>query len=349
MLKTYKNVSLLAVSTLILPISTMAAVPTLYGTNSVFDGWNTASGTIDTTVSCSGAGVSCTTISEEAGFKYEEVVTPAYSYLRMIMTDNNATGTPDTLDFTSETFIPYAEAGGGFQQGLASKQVIRDNSTGDNFLDIAEIQKGNLRQDPSGLSAAADMWSTRLSQTFDSGTGIGSLSSAFSFENYNEFTTGFATIPDTANVIGKKTSISQRINTGDTTDPNRRLMFELRQNEGYAGTSTAAFANPTGGYLVKEAIVTPGSVTLNAGAATPDVISWVEGDAVSATWIATSSNIEPGMVELSYENVTATDAATSTTTSASEVNDLGSGILLPEATLNPFDWDPANFGPQPVF
>jgi len=301
----------------------MSAVPVAY------DGWSATNGTVDSTTSCTEVGVSCTTLVEEAGFKYEEVVTPNYSYLRMILTDKDATGTPAELGYTSETFIPYAEAGGGFQQGLASKQVIRDAA--DNFVDSAEIQKGNLRQDPSGTSNAADMWSTRLKQSFSNTD----LVSTFGYEDYNEFTTAFAQNPDLPNIIGKKLEITQKTNTGDTSDPSKRQLFGHRQSKGYAGTSTAGFAGPTGNYLVKEAIVSAGSASLNTGA---DNIVWLEGEDVSTTWIGASSNLIAGEVALSYQRVN----NLTTGTSAKEI-----GMDLPEP-LDPFTWNP-NFGAQPTF
>ena len=76
-----------------------------------------------------------------------------------------------------------------------------------------------------------------------------------------------------------------------------------------------------------------------------------------ATWIASSSQTKPGMVDLSYQSVSATPAPTipvpnPVTTTASQMNKIDGSTMpdfeIPATSLNPFVWA-SDLGTQPTF
>lgn len=321
-----------------------------------YDNWTVgtggaAAGVIDTSTSCGNVGVTCKTLASDAGFQYEEVTTPAYSFLRLILTDQDASGDPTVatgptaLNFSSETFTPFALSGAGIAQGAASKQVVRDAA--DSFLVTAEVQKGNMR----GLNAATaeDMFTAKISQSFTDGD----LSTGFDFTNYTQFATGPANSPDTNVEIGRVLDISQEVLTGNPGDTSKKQLFVQRQRQGVAGNSTAVFPSflpfglPAdftvgGSYFINAPITAAGSMSLPVTAdGTPtgatNTVAWAARNDISTTWIAQSSNVSANGADLSYQRVV-------NNTTPAEATAVVIDIPTP---TNPFDWDP-NFGTEPV-
>ncbi len=291
------------------PDLVMAASPVGY------DGWSVTNGNIDTTASCTG--VTCTTLTADNGFLQQEVDTGTYKYIRLILTDPGASGNPTQLAYTSESLIPFAVAGAGFQQGLAAKQVIRDAADG--FESIAEVQKADFKR--LGSATPADMFNIRLSQT----TAQATTTSSFNYVNYTA--SGF---PDTNTVIGHKTDITFSVLTGDPGDTTKKTVFDYRERAGRDGQGNVFFggSNP---------ISTAGSTTLNG-----TTVSWADTSAVSSTWIAQSDVLKAGAAGFVYQG------AANLTTSAT-ANEFALDVPEP---ASPFDWNAtttANFGPAPTF
>lgn len=332
----HKSHKFLGLSVILLPGVALAAAPVNY------DGWTASSGTIDTSLSCSAAGVSsCKTLAEDDGFIQEEMIIDDYTYIRLIVTDPNADGAADEQAFTSESFVPFAFNDEGISQGVAAKNVVRDFAEG--FTDQAEVQRSMMRfRDPGmnnpadlpGPTPAEEMWSIRLTQTFDRSD----MQSVFMFENYTEMATFPAATPDTNNVIGYKMSISQVIPFDPTgsggLDPNAKQKFEHRQIAGAMGNFPIPLFFPSDYYAY--APLTPaGDMTLGG-----KTVSWSETDEVSTSWVVQTDLFDTSNVSVSAQtvtNLTTSDDASQTDTIA---------ITPP---VSPFDWDEPTFGPEPVF
>jgi hypothetical protein len=336
-----------AISSLVFSSAAFAAPPVPYGE------WSVTNGAVDTSVSCANTGVTCKTVASDNGFIYEEVSTPYYNFLRLILTDANATGVPTNLGFTSETYTPFALATDGIAQGIASKQVVRDAA--DNFVLDAEVQKGHMR----GLNAATadDMYSTKISQSMSNAE----MSGVFSFTNYTSFATGQSTTPDTDNERGRKLDISEQVLIGNPGDATKQQTFVQRQRSGDAGNG-APFpfpgapqvpiqftVNNSGNYFATAPITTAGSMTLpvtSNGRATTgtNTVAWASGNDIVTTWIAQDSNIAQNTATqsayaLSYQRVA---------NNTSGVNALAVVVdLSVPPPLNPFAWDQTNFGTAP--
>ena len=316
-------------SGLILPLGALAAPPVNY------DQWSVTSGTVDTSLSCSAAGVTCETLSSDDGFLQEQVNTPDYSYIRVIVTDSGASGDPTNLNFASESFVPFAFVNAGTTQGVAAQQILRDPAQG--LTDITQIQSAHMRfnNPAAGVSGdstpAADRWNVNINQTFDTAE----MTSSFSYKDYTQFNTGPANTPDTSQVIGYKMDIAQSVLTGAPGDTSQKQSFVQRERSGYQGNS---IGDPDfgGAYFVSEPLVTASTapITLNG-----TDITWQDAETIKTTWIAQSSGVTAGTVGFAYERAENVDAGTVADQFA---------LDIPEPA-NPFDWDSTNFGSAPTF
>ncbi len=352
-----------------LTIATTAATITLFTSSLAFaappvayDGWTVTGGVIDTSVSCGGVGVTCKELAPaDSGFKYEQVESDGSSFFRLILTDTNATGDPlitsgaGKLEFANENFIPFAIADEGIAQGIASKLVIREAAS--DFIVTAEVQKGNMRS--LYTTAPEEMFTTKLSQSFSSGT---DFDSSFSFLNYTAFSTSPATnTPDTNVEIGQRLEITQNVLVGEAGDTTKKQTFVQRKAKGFAGNTVS---NPWPGsppilktkfmtddgtgprYFIRAPITTLGSVALPVAAngrlvapAATNTITWSPADDIETTWISQSSNspLNANGTDLAFQRV-----SNNTTNTQAEIT----VIELPAATVSPFVWD-ANFGVAP--
>lgn len=320
-----KALIVLGFSTICAPGLVLAAAPL------AFDGWTTnASGAIDTGSSCSSKpGVTCKTLASDKGFLQEEVTTPDYTYVRMIVTDPTGAGGPAGKEFTAETFIPFAIGTAGISQGIAGKQVVRDVAEG--FTDQAEIQSAMMRFnnpamktffDPQTPTPAADMFKVRLTQTFDKPD----YQSTFKYTNYTAFSIGGNQV-DTDNVIGHTMDISQTIPIPNAPNANAKQSFVHKQVGGYAGNSVG-LPFPSN-YFSSAPITTAGSATLNG-----KTINWAQGETISTSYVAENTG---GLATTAQAltNVTTNDSASLTLTN----------VTTP---TSPTVW-PAIFGTAPSF
>ena len=134
------------------------------GSNPIpFNQWTVNNGVIDTATTCTTSGVSCTVLAQDDGFLQQQVVTDSGSYVQMILTNPGATGSPDTLAFTTENFVPDKNLS-GFD--IANRQVIRDIPRG--FEQIAQIDRAPF-EDPNNELVNlihVDLTQTLTSQDF---------------------------------------------------------------------------------------------------------------------------------------------------------------------------------------
>lgn len=305
------------------PALVAAAPPVAY------DGWTvTPGGMVDSSSSCTAPGVSCTTLFADTGFLYEEVTTSEYSYLRLILTEPSASGAPGTLNFTNETFIPFALEGSGILQGMATKQVIRDPL--EDFVATAEIQRSDLRRNSV---LPEDTFNVKLGQSIIDAE----MTSDFSYRNYTEYPSWYvpgAATPDSNNVMGEILDIAQDILVGEAGDTSKKQVVDYRKRNGYLGYSPSVW------WGVREPISTAGAVTLDG-----TTVSWTDAQDVTSLWVVQSSNVipAPGVVTadvgMAYQRVENRDDATS----AEEL------VLDVPQPLSPFDWDAATFDVAPSF
>jgi hypothetical protein len=144
---------------------TVVCQVTWAGSNPVpFNQWTVNNGVIDTSAACSAQGVSCTVLAEDDGFLQQQVITDSGSYVQMILTDPGASGSPDTLAFTTENFVPDKNLS-GFD--IANRQLIRDIPEG--FEQIAQIDRAPFEDPKNGLVNLihVDLSQTLTSQDFE--------------------------------------------------------------------------------------------------------------------------------------------------------------------------------------
>lgn len=326
-------ITVAAMAASLAPVVAFGAPPVPYG------GWSATNGAIDTTASCSGAGITCNTLTEGNGMIQQQITTPDYEYIRLIVVDPTATGSAGDLAFLSESVIPFALNNDGVSQGLASQQIVRDSAGG--LESVAEIQTGHMKFNNPALrnvfdqsfgqdTTAEERWNTRLSQTLNQGD----LSSSFDFTNYTQFATGQAATPDTSEVIGFKLDMDQILTLTDpnSTDPAPTQNFVQRQRGGVQGNSTFTFPGGAG-YLAGEPITPAGTMTLGG-----TTVAWAQGDTVKTTFLnqggTPGANI--GLVGFTYQGV------------QNLSNDTQSSQFLFGDADSPFGWDSDTFGPMPV-
>jgi len=302
-----------------------------------YNGWSATSGTIDTTASCSAAGITCTTQVQDDGFLIEEVKTADYTYIRFVVTDPTATGATTDLNFAAETFIPFAFQGDGISQGVASMQVIREAATG--FESSAELQRAMMRFSNPAMAdfgvtipptAPEDMYTIKLSQTIsDAANGY---ADTFDFTGYTAFATASNMNPDSDVTIGSIMDITQRVDIGEAIDPaSKQQYFEQKRRMGITGNiETEPF--PSNGYFVEG---TPLSTANNLTVGGTNV-TWADGDEIVSTWLAQESIMSDttALTHQVIENRTTSAIGFETDISAS----------MP---ASPGTWEPVNFGTAP--
>ena len=340
-----------------------------------YDQWSVTNGNID----ASGAGTpcqngitsglgmttngadTCSNIVSDNGMLYQLVETQVgsttYQFLRMILTDPNATGTAGTLPFATETIIPWATTGsGGAKQGITAKQVVRDTASG--LEQVALLQRGaNPTWDPSMrildpatggiISDPEQMYNIDLTQTLNA-TGSGSsISSTFSYRNWTDVSSAGFT-PDGNTVVGHRLNMAQDV-VFDTASPaGNKQRFDFRETGGWKGyglwpgaTNAPVYGTKGGTYSM-----TLGGTTVSWQAGTSGSGGfWWSGsdptaDTVRSTWIGQNILAVNPFGHQSVEVLPNT--VTGTTYQKAQVQ----GDLT---DTGPFAWEPTTLGTQPVF
>ncbi len=305
-----------------------------------FNGWSANAGAIDTTASCSAAGITCTTQVQDNGFLIEKVETADYTYLRFVITDPNATGATSDLEFSAETFLPFAFNAGptaGISQGISSLQVIREAATG--FESTAELQRSMMRlENPAMIDNTTvleptppeDMYSIKLSQTItDEENGY---ADTFDYLGYTAFATLPNMNPDSDVTIGRAMEITQQVAIGESNDPSAtKQTFQQKRRMGVSGNSIANPFSNTNYFVEGNPLSSANSMTL--GDAT---VTWADGDEIVSNWLVQEDIMSDttALVHQTIENKTTGASAVQTDISAS----------LP---ATPFAWEPVNFGTEP--
>lgn len=309
-----------------------------------FNGWNANAGVIDTTVSCSTAGITCTTQVQDDGFLIEKIETADYTYLRFVVTDPNATGATSDLAFAAETFVPFAFNSGptaGMTQGISSLQVIRETATG--FESSAELQRSMMRLSNPAMrtntdildpTPPEDMYSLKLSQTItDPDNGY---VDTFDLVQYTAFATAPNLNPDSDVVIGQAIDITQRVDIGEDADPAaKQQYFQQNQRKGVSGNAITKppFAGDTNYYVIGDPLSTANSMTLDG-----TTVTWADGDEIVSNWLV-QEDIMSDTTALAHQTI---DNRTT------GVSAFQTDISTP-LPVTPFAWEPVNFGTEPSF
>ncbi|MDH5219456.1 MAG: hypothetical protein OEX19_17250 [Gammaproteobacteria bacterium] len=352
-------------SALLLSLSVMSPMA-FAGPPVAYDEWSVIGGTIDTSLSCSATGVACDTLVSDKGMLYQQVTTGAGAFLRLIITERDATGDPnapvndpDALAFSDESFIPfslYDSAGNagplppaynsfGAPQGIADKQSIKD--TVDNFVATTEVQRGNLRQlstdgvyggvSEGGVSAD-EMFTVKIDQSFSNAE----ISSDFSYTGYTQFATGFTMAdpvtgktfvvaePDTNFRIGSAMDIDQTLDLTDAVTTGAQN-FVYRDRRGYKGTSAVTYSN-AGSYLTSAPLTTAGEMNIS-GDATP--VTWDNTDSITTTLLVQTA--DAAIIPVAYQSLNVNNDAAKQ-----------DSALIFDAPTGPIDWD-VSFGTAPTF
>jgi hypothetical protein len=354
------------------------AGPVFAGPPVPYDQWSIeASGRINTSVSCSDPAVTCERMAEDVGFLQEMVDMGDYVYIRLVVADDSITGGATDLDFTVESFVPFAEGLTGASQGVASKQAVRDAAQG--FESISEVQRSMMRysnpallvfSDPLPYTAPEDFFSIKISQTLkstDAATGT-EFSDSFKYIGYTAFDRTFPNYDvDSDEVIGRAMDISQYVDLGDAADPrSMQQFFEHKQRMGTTGNYVLGMVDqspvPPGsnippnpfdpGSIPEWDWVTPmneagnyyytlGTPLSPAGDMTVggSTVAWEDGDEVVTSWLVQTGTFSSDTA-MSYQTVK--NRTTDAFARDMVINvDTTSGI-------SPFDWNESTFGVTPT-
>ena len=314
-----------------------------------FNGWSAAGGDIDTSLSCSASGITCTTQVQDDGFLIEEVKTEDYTYLRFVVTDPNATGSTSDLDFAAETFVPIAfnstpfsgtDSTSGISQGISSLQVIREAATG--FESTAELHRSMMRFTNPALRVFTDtleptppeeMFSIKLSQSItDEANGY---IDTFDYMHYTAFATGPGLNPDSDEVLGRVMDITQRVDIGEAVDPAaKQQFFQQKRRMGVSGNIATApfFGGDTNYFIQGEPLSTANNMALGG-----TTVAWADGDEIVNNWLV-QEDIMSDTTALSHQTI-------ENRTTAAFASETSTATDLPVA---PFAWEPVNFGPEPT-
>jgi len=189
----------------------------------------------ENTTTCIENEVSCTAAVHPDQLSYEDIMTPSFSYLRLVLTststitDNNL----PRLSYKYELFIPYKQfndkqSNRDFLQGLTAKQIIRDQL--DQLLYIPKFTENPYRLYANNSSNAKHIWLSRLDQYFANT----SVDSNFSDENFRDLTTGFSKPVETKASL-KNIQITQKANMANTNKSNNPLLPVQNQGKDNSG------------------------------------------------------------------------------------------------------------------
>ncbi|RMD78704.1 MAG: hypothetical protein D6809_05260 [Gammaproteobacteria bacterium] len=338
-----------------------------------YDQWSANNGTIDASVGTpcqngitSGLGMqtngagTCANIVSDNGMLYQvveaQIGSTTYKFLRMILTDPNATGDATTLPFATETIIPWATASSGAKQGIVSKQIVRDTASG--LEQTALLQRGvNPTWDPSmrildpatgGIVSDPElMYNIDLTQTLNSAGPDSSLSSSFHYRNWTD-TASAGFTPDSNAVSGHRLEMGQDVTFVNASPAGNHQKFDFRELGGWKGFGTwpGATNAPVYGTQGQQYSMALGGTTVTWQAGTSGGGGWWYGggnptaDTVRSTWIGQNINATNPFGHQSIE-VLANPSTGTAYQKASISSDL--------TQTGPFAWEPNTLGTQPVF
>jgi len=228
-----------------------------------FNQWSVNNGVIDASATCNAAGVTCTLINQDNGLLQQEVSTANGSYIQMILTDTNASGTASTLGFVTENFIPTNAL---TAWDIHNQQIIRDTPQG--FEQIAKIDRVPFNDANNTLVDLlhVDIQQTLIDSEFDSSFNIKKDEAVFSSgEIYS----------------GKSIDIFQNTLATDTNNPgNIKTAFDFRSRSGWKLDNL----NNT---LLIDPFSPAGEISLN------NPIGWNDGDTVTSLWLSQQNTDQP--------------------------------------------------------
>lgn len=292
------------------PALALAGPPIPYG------GWTANNGII--TAGC-GPSVVCGSAMSTQGILQREVTAIAENsrYIQSIITDSNATGSPATLPFHSESFVKtggepsqWTHSGGNsdattdyLSSGISVRQVVKEAADG--FDTTTRIN--------TGWAAAAGEPNIEMSQSM--------LSTDAGIQTNGSFYMAINADAD-GNRTGFRMGIDQTVSGGSGSSGSvRPSAFALREVAGdmltAAGSASFGGSGWGGG----------GGGWGGGGSATGGNVTWKAGDDVKVTWVGQS-----GFGFQAYDNLS--DSSNRITT-------------FSLSSSGPFSWVDPPFGPKP--
>jgi len=273
-----------------------------------FDQWTVSNGIIDNSAACAASGVSCTVLAQDNGFLQQQVTTAAGSFVHMILTDPDATGTPATLGFTTENFIPDNNLT-GFD--IVNRQVIRDIPQG--FEQVANIDRTPFLDSAGDVVDLAHVELTQTMATPD-------------FDTRFKLLQHEALLPNGDSHFGKSVDINQTmVAANDSGNQPLKQVFDSRERLGSQLTNV----NNT---LQIDPFTPAGSLHLNN-----ETVSWNTGDHVKSIWMAQNNSVllNPGFAYQQFDNIS--QGIIGTKELSMQSNEV----------IDPFSWDQTTFGQAP--
>jgi hypothetical protein len=305
------------INILILSTAAVCSTPLLAAGALPFNQWSVSNGTIDASATCNTAGVSCTVLAEDAGMLQQEVTTANGSYIQLIITEANATGTAASLGFVTENFIPTNRL---TDYDIHNQQIIRDPAQG--FEQIALIERVPFYDASDTL---VDLLHVDLQQSL----------------NDQELESRFRIIKDEAVLSngevynGKSIDINQNLVAAtDTSASGVKMVFDARSRSGWKLTNNnqALQMDP---FAAAGDISLSDATLINTLGSDP-VLAWIDGDSISNIWI---SQYHDELANSAF-GIQRTDNLSNKTTFKAVRFD-------PAAIIDPFAWNEQAFGLAP--
>jgi len=308
----------LTLNSLVFSILTLLSTPLMAAGLLPFNQWNVNQGTIDASATCNAPGVTCTVLVQDLGILQQQVTTTGGSYIQMITTEPDATGTAATLGFVSENFIPENKL---TDYDINSKQIIRDPAQG--FEQRAMINREPFYDADNTL---VDLLHVELQQNLVN----------------SDIDAGFNLIKDEAVLSngevysGKSIDISQGLVAASINNPDGiRMAFAARSREGWKLSNV----NQT---LMFDPFAPAGTITLTDtainGVSGPEQnLTWLDGDSVTTIWL---SQLNDELVTGAFGFQRVDNLSNKTSVKA--------GRFDTAAIIDPFSWDELTFGQAPT-
>ncbi len=243
-----------------------------------FGEWSVTGGDVDPCAALTNV-ESCEVMVFDSGFVQAQLKgTDGKTYIKSIVTDQDATGTPagGDLAFYDENFVRITfssqtssvPGGAGSDPGFMGKQVILDTTTSSvtKFSSETEIRTGWGETELGGPNVAIN---TTIATIDGAGDPNGLFESVFDFQGNND--------PDTGQQTGTRLNIDQNVSlsTDAATDDDRQV-FAFRSRTGDLLNSNGVWGSSTDDATIDDPF---------DGIGGPESVPWVEGGTISAFWI----------------------------------------------------------------
>ena len=283
-----------------------------------FNQWSVSNGVIDASATCNASGVSCTLLAQDNGLLQQQVNTASGSYIQLIVTDTDASGTAESLGFVTENFIPTNNL---TAWDINGQQIIRDPDQG--FEQVATIERAPFQDINNQL---VDLLHVNLQQSLIKD----------GFDTHFNLTKDEAQLSSGEIVSGKSIDMNQNIVAASASNAaGVKMAFDTRIRSGMKLTEVNQD-------LQMDPFAPAGTLALNDGGingnpGTNQNLDWNDGDTVSSLWIS-QYNDELNTSGYAFQRVENLSNGTS----------INEARLDSAAVIDPFSWNDVTFGQAPT-